>query len=776
MFNTCHIMYSEPTSRGNILDTNLTIQELIKIQKLPTTSAQPLKSNRELYSTLDIEDAVCPPEYAPIGDAFIYYSKKGKTPWFRKSESEPTYSKSALKRDFGMKSNDFQGIIPFDSAYSDKLKAHYDLYCLSSFKKYKNISPSFPNWYRDLEQLLSYAPKRTFVKLHSASDFHISVAMKSIQVKFKQFTIVHRVSLKELCQQRITRTSSSPKEDLRQQVVLPLAKMIEQFKDDFLNQLSELIHVPETNIEVASLDKREIKQAISDFVSQLRREKDKQLTHKALMSQKPYHELFPCRGITRNITVYIAPTNSGKTYQACNEIKEMISTTGNNTAQCFFPLRALAAQLKDEFVQDGFPCDLITGEEREYEPDARITCCTTEIIDPGSFRDLMFIDECQMIFDHNKQAAYTRAILGAYCHELKLAVAPYFADALIEILHKYTNDTINIVKLERLCPLSSCGDMTLNDIEKGDVVVAYRTKSIHLIAESLRNNGFKVGVIYGRMSPSARRSMIKGFMDKGCDCLVATDAIGMGLSIPAKRVLIAEGTKYDGISVRPLEDEEMRQVAGRAGRYGFYDEGFYGTLDISSIMEDNHRPAELFRIDDAMVIREAFKASMDLSVLPDKNILRSVEDLNLEATLNVWKDSVTSHENITVCKENFDYLVSKAIFLDACSIEDRETLVSLLFIVFPEDKDNVWQRVYQSAVTKVAAGKILSFDDYYMIETSGYRSDITDFEDMSMYLTLLSQFQRVFPDLCPDEQAIMDKQDNTGELLSALLLKLYASA
>lgn len=757
------------------MNNNLSIQELIKLKKLPTAKAIPLKSNRELYSIDDTEDAVCAPHFAPTDNAYIYELKKGKQEWFRKSESEPTYTKKVLKKEFGLKSNDFQNVIVFDTAYSEKTKGHEDLYRLSSFKNYKKIDPNFPEWYENLVELLTYAQKREFTKLHTSTDFSITVGMKFLKVEFERFSIIYKVPLKELCQQKITSTTSRPREDFRLQVVVPLAEMIVRLKDRFLNQLDQVIHFPNKEIEINSLEKHEIKKAFTEFVNSVRIEKDKQLTYKALMSNKPYHELFPCREITREITVYIAPTNSGKTYQSCEAIKQMIDVTEFETAQCFFPLRALAAQLKDDFVKEGYPCDLITGEEREFEPEARISCCTTEIIDPGHFKNLMFIDECQMIFDHNKQAAYTRAILGAYCNELKLAVAPYYADALIEILKKYTNDTINIIKLERLCPLSSCGDMHLDDVEKGDIVVAYRTKSIHIIAEGLRNKGLKVGVIYGRMSPSARRSMIKGFMENGCDCLVATDAIGMGLSIPAKRVLIAEGTKYDGISVRQLEDEEMRQVAGRAGRFGFYDEGFYGTLDVSSLMEeDRYSPADLSRINDAMIIKDDFKASMELSVLPDKNILRSVEDLSLEATLDVWKDSVTSHENITVSKDNFEYILSKASFLDGTAIKDREILVSLLFVVYPEDRDNVWKKVYQEMVNKAIFGKKITIEDYYMLNT-GYKNQIVDYEDLSLYLTLLSQFQRIYPDLCPDEDCIMRKQNETGELLSTLLLKLYAT-
>lgn len=56
------------------------------------------------------------------------------------------------------------------------------------------------------------------------------------------------------------------------------------------------------------------------------------------------------------------------------------------------------------------------------------------------------------------------------------------------------------------------------------------------------------------------------------DVLVATDAIGMGLNLAISRVILAKTTKFDGISMRRLTVSELKQIAGRAGRYG----GAYG--------------------------------------------------------------------------------------------------------------------------------------------------------------------------------------------------------
>ena len=60
--------------------------------------------------------------------------------------------------------------------------------------------------------------------------------------------------------------------------------------------------------------------------------------------------------------------------------------------------------------------------------------------------------------------------------------------------------------------------------------------------------------------------------------LVATDAIGMGLNLPIRRVLFSTMSKFDGVGDRALNESEVHQIAGRAGRYGIHEEGFTGVL------------------------------------------------------------------------------------------------------------------------------------------------------------------------------------------------------
>ena len=69
---------------------------------------------------------------------------------------------------------------------------------------------------------------------------------------------------------------------------------------------------------------------------------------------------------------------------------------------------------------------------------------------------------------------------------------------------------------------------------------------------------------------------MEGFLEGRMRYVVSTDAIGMGLNLPIRRIIFMEAEKYDGIERRPLRPEEVQQIAGRAGRFGMYDKGYVG--------------------------------------------------------------------------------------------------------------------------------------------------------------------------------------------------------
>jgi ATP-dependent RNA helicase SUPV3L1/SUV3 len=75
-----------------------------------------------------------------------------------------------------------------------------------------------------------------------------------------------------------------------------------------------------------------------------------------------------------------------------------------------------------------------------------------------------------------------------------------------------------------------------------------------------------------------RRREAERFAQGASHILIATDAIGMGLNLPIRRVLFSTMTKFDGTADRTITESEVHQIAGRAGRYGMHEEGFVGVL------------------------------------------------------------------------------------------------------------------------------------------------------------------------------------------------------
>lgn len=64
---------------------------------------------------------------------------------------------------------------------------------------------------------------------------------------------------------------------------------------------------------------------------------------------------------------------------------------------------------------------------------------------------------------------------------------------------------------------------------------------------------------------------------------MATDCIGMGLNLPIKTVLFSQTTKFDGRSSRNLTPQEVKQIGGRAGRYGKFECGYIGAINKQSL-------------------------------------------------------------------------------------------------------------------------------------------------------------------------------------------------
>jgi ATP-dependent RNA helicase SUPV3L1/SUV3 len=278
------------------------------------------------------------------------------------------------------------------------------------------------------------------------------------------------------------------------------------------------------------------------------------------------------RHLQRSVTLYVGPPNSGKTHAAFERLTEA------HDGAYLAPLRLLALEGRDRLVARGVPCSLLTGEENVPADGARVVSSTIEMVGTGKPIDVAVIDEAQMIFDLSRGWAWTQAIVGVPANEV-IIICSAFAAPAIENLLKLCGERCTIRHFERkqhvqLLP----APVPLAMLHKGDAVVAFSRREVLMLRDQVAANGHPVSVIYGALPPEVRRREAERFAHGHSHVLVATDAIGMGLNLPIRRVLFSTLTKFDGQSDRPLDESEVHQIAGRAGRYGMHEEGFVGVL------------------------------------------------------------------------------------------------------------------------------------------------------------------------------------------------------
>jgi len=274
----------------------------------------------------------------------------------------------------------------------------------------------------------------------------------------------------------------------------------------------------------------------------------------------------------RTFEYFVGPTNSGKTHAAI----EILRNAENGTYLA--PLRLLALEIYERLNDLGEPASLVTGEERILHPYARYISSTVEMADVSRPFDVAVIDEAQMLEDAQRGWAWTYAIAAIRARRVIMCGSEeglYAARRFMERL----GVPLAVQRFERKNPLRVAPAITMEELRPGDAVVGFSRNSVIELQGEIGRRGFSSAAIYGSLSPLVRRREAERFRSGAADVLVATDAIGLGLNLPIRRVVFATLEKFDGISERTLTSQEIRQIAGRAGRYGIHEEGLVTSLD-----------------------------------------------------------------------------------------------------------------------------------------------------------------------------------------------------
>jgi len=228
-----------------------------------------------------------------------------------------------------------------------------------------------------------------------------------------------------------------------------------------------------------------------------------------------------------------------------------------------------------------------------------------------------------------------------------------------------------------------------SDIKQGDAIIVFSRKEALLKKEIFEDLGLKVSIIYGMLSPEVRKNQAKLFLDGETDIVVSTDAIGMGLNLPIKRVIFTTLFKYYNKTEHVITNSEIKQIAGRAGRYKLYPEGFIGLLDQKYNNKWSFKDVSISDIEyENRYMMDKIKQAMSVSLSPlSKPILGP--DLEILEYLNIkLKDQ--DLEEMTV----LEYLN----FFQKISVDQ-------LFV-----KASIEEMINQSMIVQAKVGEIKNID------------------------------------------------------------------
>ena len=456
----------------------------------------------------------------------------------------------------------------------------------------------------------------------------------------------------------------------------------------------------------------------------------------------PKDEYEAARTMKRTIYMHLGDTNTGKTFNALERLKQ--AKHGVYLA----PLRLLALENFEKLNKENSPCNLITGEEEILVENANHVSSTIEKLNIEKTYDVAVIDEIQMIENSQRGQAWTRALLGLKCKEIHLCGALNAKELILRIL-KDCNDDFVIKEYSRQTPLEVYWKpFQLNDADKGDAIIAFSKRRVLELSKFFQNKGIVNSVIYGDLPPEVRMLQYEAFIKGISSILITTDAIGMGVNLPIKRILFMDIQKFDGEDIRYLTTQEVKQIGGRAGRKGIYEVGYVGTKGINQQF-----------IKDCLEMEDE---NLEMAVIGPSEAILKIKSLPLREKLALWS---TKPVNLNYYRKMDvrDYL----LVLDAIkqyklpepdqyklmnipfNVNDDEMMLCFLSFIEEHYKEN------KVEITKPKA------NDETLFELERY------YQKINLYYSFSKNFNISF-----DEIWVYEERRNVSKSINNLLLKL----
>ena len=464
-----------------------------------------------------------------------------------------------------------------------------------------------------------------------------------------------------------------------------------------------------------------------------------------------YSDFFTtARRLERSLLLYVGPTNSGKTYHALNALAQ------GESGVYLAPLRLLALEGQEELEKRGRPTTFLTGEERDIHEGATFWSSTIEMLNLDRVVDRVVVDEVQLLSDTERGWAWSAAVVGAPAKEIIMTGSPD-AVPLVEELAGYLGEPLEIRRLERFTPLEVHDDASdLDHVEQGTAIVCFSRRDVLGLKQHLESK-HRVSVIYGNLSPQVRREEARRFRSGETKVLVATDAIALGLNLPIRTVVFYTTWKWNGREDTRLTPAEIRQIGGRAGRYGKHDAGFVGAISYSDL---EHIRAAFEEPIEPLPIQAQVRPSLG-HIQTMSGVLHSA---SLARLLDLFRRRIRFDAPELVASVP-DEMLELAAMTDAIGMPLEEKFV---FTCAPVDLRNAYMmRNYQLWMNNFASGRpsrVERLPSRYERTTGEadpeafYHAEVL-VKTLTVYAWLAYRYGRLFPDLgeCDRQRGVLNR-------------------
>jgi superfamily II RNA helicase len=255
-----------------------------------------------------------------------------------------------------------------------------------------------------------------------------------------------------------------------------------------------------------------------------------------------------------------------------------------------------------ELKKDGLDVGLVTGDVK-WNPNADILCMTQEIYAQGYYTRVcdVVLDEFHYIFhNHDRARCYMESIDKSNPKSRLLLMSATVKDptSIAKYFNNLTGRKFTVAETnDRLVPLNySFSGIKLKDVKDAIIFCFSRSAIDKIIFElcevrkKIDNHTIKkisdlsyeylvefmpeweygISKYHGKLLPKEKMFIEYLFRNGYIDVVVGTDALALGVNLPAMYTIIAQTYKPTNKHLNP---SEFLQLAGRAGRFGYHPQG-----------------------------------------------------------------------------------------------------------------------------------------------------------------------------------------------------------